>query len=88
METMCLARALRLRHKVLLRELADAAGLSVQQISRIELERERQTPGEEAALQRAFELVARRRQEGAARLLADVQESRGRLFTTAEEESN
>ena len=56
-------RALRLRHGIPLRELAQAAGVSVQLISAIELEKERWTPGNEELLQKAFAAVAVRRRE-------------------------
>ena len=58
----CRARALRLRYGISLAELADAAGLSPQLISKIELEPQRQTPGPEKRLKRAFAaLIDRRR---------------------------
>ena len=58
----CRARALRLRYGISLAELADAAGLSPQLISKIELEPQRQTPGHETRLKRAFAaLIDRRR---------------------------
>ena len=58
----CRARALRLRYGISLAELADAAGLSPQLISKIELEPQRQTPGHEKRLKRAFAaLIDRRR---------------------------
>ena len=58
----CRARALRLRYGISLAELADAAGLSPQLISKIEREPQRQTPGHEKRLKRAFAaLIDRRR---------------------------
>lgn len=58
----CRARALRLRYGISLAELADAAGLSPQLISKIELEPQRQTTGHEKRLKRAFAaLIDRRR---------------------------
>ena len=41
--TPCRARRLRLRYRIPLSELAQAAGVSIQLINKIELERERQT---------------------------------------------
>ena len=57
----CRARALRLRYGISLAELADAAGLSPQLISKIELEPLRQTPGHEKRLKRAFAAIIDRR---------------------------
>ena len=53
----CRARALRLRYGISLAELADAAGLSPQLISKIELEPLRQTTGHEKRLNRAFATI-------------------------------
>lgn len=57
----CRARALRLRYGISLSELAGAMGISIQLVNKIELERERQTPGHEQALRRAFTVIIDRR---------------------------
>ena len=57
----CRARALRLRYRIPLSELARAAGVSIQLVSKLELERERQTPTHETLLRNAFAAVIRRR---------------------------
>lgn len=57
----CRARALRTRYRIPLSELAGAAGVSAQLISKIELERERQTPAHEQMLRNAFAAVIHRR---------------------------
>lgn len=57
----CRARVLRLRCGISLSELAGAAGVSPQLISKIELERERQTPAHEEALRSAFAVIIHRR---------------------------
>lgn len=53
----CRARRLRLRYRIPLSELAKAAGVSIQLINKIELERERQTPAHERLLRNAFAAV-------------------------------
>lgn len=55
--TPCRARRLRLRYRIPLSELAQAAGVSIQLINKIELERERQTPAHERLLRDAFAAV-------------------------------
>jgi len=55
--TPCRARRLRLRYRIPLSELAQAAGVSIQLINKIELERERQTPAHEKLLRNAFTLI-------------------------------
>jgi len=57
----CWARALRLRYGIPLPEMAGAMGVSPQLVSKIELERDRQTPGHEQAMRRAFAVIIRRR---------------------------
>lgn len=57
----CRSRTLRLRYGISLAELADAAGISPQLISKIELEPRRQTPGHEKRLKRAFAVIIDRR---------------------------
>ena len=86
MSKVCLAHALRLRYGVTNPELARAAGVSKQLICKIQLEPERQTPGHEALLERAFETVIRERQEQALRLAKDFAASRGSLFSLVEED--
>ena len=79
----CRARALRLRYGISLAELADAAGISPQLISKIELEGERQTLGHEKRLRRAFAAVIDRRRarlDALERELIDC----GDLFQTME----
>lgn len=80
-DKVCRARALRLRHGIPIRELAEAAGVSVQLISKIELEPERQTPGHAALLANAFETIIRQKQKQTLRLAEDFAASRGRLFS-------
>ena len=86
MSQVCLAHALRLRYGITNPELARAVGVSKQLICKIQLEPERQTPGHEALLERAFEAVIRQRQEQALRLAEDFAASRGRLYFTGEED--
>ncbi len=57
----CQARALRIRYRISLSELARAAGVSMQLISKMELERARQTPAHEKVLQDAFAVIIERR---------------------------
>ena len=57
--TPCRARRLRLRYRIPLSELAQAAGVSIQLINKIELERERQTPAHEKLLRNAFAIIIR-----------------------------
>ncbi|MCM1233118.1 MAG: helix-turn-helix transcriptional regulator [Ruminococcus flavefaciens] len=77
----CLARALRLRYKISLSELAQAAGVSVQLISKIELEPERQTPAHEKMLRDAFAGIIVRRRAQLNALEKELAE-RGGLFQT------
>ena len=86
MSKVCLAHALRLRYGVTNPELARAVGVSKQLICKIQLEPERQTPGHEALLERAFETVIPDRQEQARRLAEDFAASRGRLYDIVEED--
>ncbi len=57
----CQARALRIRYRIPLSELARAAGVSMQLISKIELEQKCQTPAPERMLQNAFTAIIERR---------------------------
>ena len=53
----CRMRELRRRRGITLAELAKAAGVSRQLINRIELEGDRQSPGHEVLIRRAFAAV-------------------------------
>lgn len=86
MEYECLSRRLRAKYGITLRELSQAAGVSFQHISRIELEESYHTAGEECLLQKAFLAVATKRHEEADRLKADVAAGVGRLLSTEMEE--
>jgi len=57
----CQARVLRIRYKIPLSELARAAGVSMQLISKMELEQERQTPAHEKVLRDAFAAIIQHR---------------------------
>ncbi len=57
----CQARALRIRYRIPLSELARAAGVSMQLISKMELEQKCQTPAHERMLQDAFAAIIERR---------------------------
>lgn len=85
MSKVCLAHALRLHYGITNPELARAAGVSKQLICKIQLEPERQTPGHETLLERAFEAVIQERQEKARRLAEDFAASRGSLYIIVEE---
>lgn len=86
MSKVCLAHALRLRYRISNPELGRAVGVSKQLICKIQLEPERQTPGHEALLERAFEAVIQERKEQALRLAEDFNASHGRLYMTVEED--
>lgn len=58
-DTLCRARWLRLQYNISLSDLAQAAGVSHQLISKIEMERERQTPAHEKLLRNAFAIIIR-----------------------------
>ena len=79
----CRARALRLRCRIPLPELAGAAGVSPQLISKIELERERQTPAHERMLQNAFAVIIHRRRAQLDALETELTQGGG-LFQTIE----
>lgn len=77
----CRARALRQRCGITVQELACAAGVSSQLISKIELEPERQTPAHERLLRDAFfTLIHCRRIQ--LRALEQELNSGGSLFQT------
>ena len=79
----CRARALRQRCGITVQELACAAGVSSQLISKIELEPERQTPAHERLLRNAFfTLIQCRRIQQ--RALEQELNSGGSLFQTEE----
>ena len=88
METMSAARFLRIRHGVTLRELADAAGVSVQYMSEIELNESRRTKGAERLTRKAFETVITQRGENAKRLAEAFAANRDALFSMIEEDAN
>lgn len=79
----CRARALRTRYRIPLSELAGAVGVSAQLISKIELERERQTPAHERMLQNAFTAIIHRRRAQLDALETELAECGG-LFQTIE----
>lgn len=81
-------RTLRLRHGISLRELAQAAGVSAQLISAIELEEGRWTPGNKEMLQRAFAAVAVRRREQLDALEKDLERYGTQEFEPAKENDN
>lgn len=81
----CQARVLRLRYGVTLAELAQAAGVSRQLLSAIELEPARQTPYHEALLRLAFRRVTARRRERA-QALERALDRCPCMFAPAEEE--
>ena len=73
-------RALRLRYGISHLELAQAAGVSRQLISKIELEPSRQTPGHEKLLQAAFAAAAAQRRARLEALERDLERWQGKLF--------
>lgn len=73
-------RALRLRYGISHLELARAAGVSRQLISKIELEPSRQTPGHEKLLQAAFAAAAAQRRARLEALERDLERWQGKLF--------
>lgn len=79
----CRVRALRLRYGVTLSELAGACGVSTQLISKIELERERQTPAHELMLRNAFIAIIDRRRARLDALETELARCGG-LFQTTE----
>lgn len=80
MEKRNVCRALRLRYGISCPELARAAGVSKQLISKIELEPSRQTPGHEKLLQAAFAAAAARRRARLEALERDLERWEGKLF--------
>ena len=81
--TPCRARRLRLRYRIPLSELAQAAGVSIQFINKIELERERQTPAHEKLLRNAFTLIIECRRTQLDALERELAQCGG-LFQTVE----
>lgn len=79
----CQTRVLRTRYRIPLSELAGAAGVSTQLISKIELERERQTPAHERMLRNAFAAIIHRRRAQLDALEMELAECGG-LFQTIE----
>lgn len=80
----CRARQLRLRYRIPLSELAKAAGVSIQLINKIELERERQTTAHERLLRDAFVTVIECRRTQLDALERELAQCDG-LFQTIEE---
>ena len=80
MEEQKVCRALRLRYEISHLELARAAGVSRQLISKIELEPSRQTPGHEKLLQAAFAAAAAQRRARLEALERDLERWQGKLF--------
>ena len=80
MEEQKVCRALRLRYGISHLELAQAAGVSRQLISKIELEPSCQTPGHEKLLQAAFAAAAARRRARLEALERDLERWEGKLF--------
>ena len=79
-------RALRLRHRVQLTELADACGLSNQYLSRAELGLILATPRLEKQLLSALEVVISHRSSTAQALERELKPLRGRLLERAVEQ--
>ena len=82
----CRARELRLRYGISQAELAQAAGVSRQLITQIELEADRQSRGHEAMLRRAFAAVIASRRGQLASLERELTEI-PQLFSLTEEVS-
>ena len=82
----CRARELRLRYGISQAELAQAAGVSRQLITQIELETDRQSRGHEAMLRRAFAAVIAARRARLASLERELTEI-PQLFSLTEEAS-
>lgn len=86
MEKRNVCRALRLRYRISHSELARAAGVSKQLISKIELEPSRQTPGHERLLHAAFTTAAAQRRARLEALERDLERWEGKLFQPEEGE--
>ena len=84
-QKMCRMTQLRLRYGISQEELAKAAGVSRQLISRIELEHECQSSGHEAMIRRAFAEVIASRQMALAHLEQDLEHIPW-LFSMSKEE--
>ena len=69
---MLLLRSLRLRYHIRLDELAQAAGVSHQYISDLELEKRRATPGDRRLVERAFDIVVQNRRKQIDRLAEEI----------------
>ena len=82
----CRARDLRLRYGISQAELAQAAGVSRQLITQIELEADRQSRSHEAMLRRAFAAVIASRRGQLASLERELTEI-PQLFSLTEEVS-
>lgn len=85
MEKMLLMRALRLRYKISLDELAQAAGVPHQLVSDIELGKQPATPGNRRLAARAFENAIQKRKEQIGRLAEDYSAGRFLLLDETEE---
>lgn len=83
---MLLMRSLRLRYKIRLDELAQAAGVSHQYISDLELEKRPATPGDRRLVERAFEIVVQKRKEQVDRLAEECSAGRSCFLDPIEEE--
>ena len=83
---MLLMRSLRLRYKIRLDELAQAAGVSHQYISDLELEKRPATPGDRRLVERAFEIVVQKRKEQVDRLAEECSAGRSCFLDPIKEE--
>lgn len=77
---MLLLRDLRQRYHIPLMALAQAAGVSHQLISDLELEKRPATPGERRLVERAFEIVIQDRKEQQERLAEEFSAGRSCLL--------
>jgi transcriptional regulator with XRE-family HTH domain len=87
MGKMCKMRFLRIEYEITLRELANAAGVSVQYVSEIELQESCRTKKAERLMQKAFEAVISKRGENTKDLKKAFFASRNSLFSIMEAEN-
>ncbi len=83
---MLLLRSLRLRYHIRLDELAQAAGVSHQYISDLELEKRRATPGDRRLVERAFDIVVQNRRKQIDRLAEEFSAGRSYFLDPIKEE--
>lgn len=79
-------RYLRLSYNIRLDELAQAAGVSHQYISDIELQKRPATPGDRRLVERAFEIVIQNRRKQIDRLAEECSAGRSCFLDPIEEE--